>query len=697
MAIKKSVIKKTGLVEEWNTTKIKNAVNKSAQRINTKVSSSEFEDLYKNIEEKIVSEVSVNDLHNIVEQSLREIGREDVADTYSSYRNYKQDFADLIQSLHAKAQSAIVYGDRENANFESSLISTQQSLIRGYLTKELYKLNYLTKAEREAIEDGYIYIHDLRDLIFNSINCCLWDMEAVLNGGFEMANIKYTEPTSVLSALQLIGDIALASSAQAYGGYTLPEIDKTLVKYARKTIKKAEEEVIEYGIPAVIAHKYINDRLSKELRQGFQSIEMKLNSVPSSRGDFAFTTFTFGNLDNPEDEEIQAKICHTILENRMTDNPVVFPKLVMLFSWEQNQKSTIQQELFDKCIECSCKALYPDYLPIDTVGQVSDYYRASGKVVSPMGCRAYLSDFKDENGESFFVGRSNIGASSLNLAMIYMKAKEENKDFYKVLDYYLEMIRGFLLRRYEAVSNSRASTNPLAFTQGGMRGGNLKPTDKIGEITRSYTASFGITALNELNILLEGKPLHESDKVKVNEVVDHIINKINIYKQEDNRLYAGYGVPAESLAGTQVQQFRAKYGIVEGVSDKEYFSNSFHCHVSAEISPFTKQDHEYELYHKINGGHIQYTRLDVSKPNVVKGVVLRGMSMGFYSGVNANKAFCDDCGWSGNESVDECPACHSESIMEINRVCGYLGYSKQKGATRFNDSKIAELKDRVSM
>lgn len=385
MAIKKSVIKKTGLVEEWNTTKIKNAVNKSAQRINTKVSNNEFEDLYKNIEEKIVSEVSVNDLHNIVEQSLREIGREDVADAYSSYRNYKQDFADLIQSLHAKAQSAIVYGDRENANFESSLISTQQSLIRGYLTKELYKLNYLTKAEREAIEDGYIYIHDLRDLIFNSINCCLWDMEAVLNGGFEMANIKYTEPTSVLSALQLIGDIALASSAQAYGGYTLPEIDKTLVKYAKKTIKKAEEEVIEYGIPAVIAHKYINDRLSKELRQGFQSIEMKLNSVPSSRGDFAFTTFTFGNLDNTEDEEIQAKICHAILENRMTDNPVVFPKLVMLFSWEQSQKSTIQQELFDKCIECSCKALYPDYLPIDTVGQVSDYYRASGKVVSPMG------------------------------------------------------------------------------------------------------------------------------------------------------------------------------------------------------------------------------------------------------------------------------------------------------------------------
>lgn len=312
-------------------------------------------------------------------------------------------------------------------------------------------------------------------------------------------------------------------------------------------------------------------------------------------------------------------------------------------------------------------------------------------------CRAYLSDFKDEKGETFFVGRANIGASSLNLPMIYMKAKQENKDFYKVLDYYMEMIRGFLLRRYEAVSNSRASTNPLAFTQGGMRGGNLKPTDKIGELTRSYTASFGITALNELSVLMEGLPLHLSDKVKVNEVVDHILFKIGEFKELDNRAYAAYGVPAESLAGTQVQQFRNKYGIIEGVSDRDYFSNSFHCHVSAEISPFTKQDQEYELYHKINGGHIQYTRLDVSKPNVVKGVVLRGMSMGFYSGVNANKAFCDDCGWSGNESTEECPVCKSGNIMEINRVCGYLGYSKQKGSTRFNDSKIAELKDRISM
>lgn len=477
--------------------------------------------------------------------------------------------------------------------------------------------------------------------------------------------------------------------------FTIAEIDKLLVPYAKKTIKTLEDTAKEFGV--VDVNKYVEQGLRKELMQGFQSLEMKLNSVPSSRGDFAFTTLTFGNLDG-EDKELQATICHAILDNRMKGQPVVFPKLVMLFSWEQNQNCKIQQSVFDKSIECSCKVLYPDYLAIDTVGKVADYYKASGKVVSPMGCRAYLSDYYDENGEMFFVGRCNIGAASLNLPMIYMKAKEENKDFYRVLDVYMEMIRGFLIRRYNAVAESRASTNPLAFTQGGLRGGNLQPNDKIGDIVNGFTASFGITALNELNQLHEGKPLHESDGVFLNEVVDYFNNTIEKFKNEDGKLYAAYGVPAESLAGTQLQQFRKKYGIIEGVSDREYFTNSFHAHVSAEINPFTKQDNEFKLFHKVNGGHIQYTRVDTDKPNVVKGIVLRGMSMGFYSGVNAEKNFCDDCGhkWADSSS-DNCPKCKSHNIYTIDRVCGYLGFSKQKGNTRFNDSKLAELKDRISM
>ena len=691
-----NVIKKSGAIEGWNDSKLKQAVQKAADRIGKEVDDIQFKKLLQNVKEKIQTEICVKDLHNLVEKCLFDIpDLQDVGQAYSSYRNYKQEFSELIQDLHNKAKAAIQYGDKENANFESSLVSTQQSLIRGYLTKELYKLNYLTKSEKEAIEDGFIYIHDLRDLIFNTFNCCLFDMASVLEGGFEMANLHYKEPNSVLSALQLIGDVTLAASAQQYGGFTIPEIDKILIKYAKKTVENLKDLAAEYSIKDIDG--FVDKGLTKELMQGFQSLEMKLNSVPSSRGDFAFTTLTFGNLEG-EDMQLQAKICHAILDNRMKGQPVVFPKLVMLFSWKQYEENCLQQELFSKCIGCSCKVLYPDYLAIDTVGKVAEYYKTSGKVVSPMGCRAYLSEYFDEKGEMFFTGRANIGAVSLNLPMIYMKAKEEGKNFYDVLDVYLQMIRKFLLRRYDCVANSRASTNPLAFTQNGMKGGNLKPWEKVGKLVDGFTASFGITALNELNQLHEQKSLVESDGVFVNSVVDYISEVVARFKDEDGRLYALYGTPAESLAGVQLQQFKTKYGVIPNVSDRAYFTNSFHAHVSEEISPFTKQDVEFKLFHKINGGHIQYTRVDTNKPNVVKGIVLRGMSMGFYSGVNAEKNFCDSCGHKWSDSrLSDCPECGSHDIYTIDRVCGYLGFSKQKGDTRFNDAKLAEVKDRISM
>lgn len=312
-------------------------------------------------------------------------------------------------------------------------------------------------------------------------------------------------------------------------------------------------------------------------------------------------------------------------------------------------------------------------------------------------CRAYLSDFKDESNESFFVGRANIGASSLNLPMIWMKAKEEQRDFYEVLEQYLGLIRKFLNKRYDYLSKVKASTNPLCFMQGGLVGGNLQPNETIGELLKGFTSSFGITALNELNNLMEGKHIHETDTPAVDKVVDFIVSYVDNAKEEDGKLFALYGTPAEGLCGTQVKQFRNKYGVVENVSDKDYFSNSFHCHVTAEISPFKKQDLEKTNYHKINGGHINYARVDTEKPNVVKGIVLRAMSLGFYSGVNAECTFCDDCGWSSNKTVDLCESCGSLNLMEIDRVSGYLGYSKQKGTTRFNDAKLSELRDRVSM
>jgi ribonucleoside-triphosphate reductase len=713
--VKVQIIKKNGSLEKPDINKILTAVEKSANRVGYKELPLEvihaLEAAFKRILAKASNQnallISVDDIHSIVEGALA-VTNHEIYESYSTYRNYRKEVAQNWDYLYQKTKDTLFLGDRENANFDSSLISTKGSIIRGYLTKEIFKQYHLTPEEIRAIEDGFIYIHDLRDLVFGGINCCLFDIGKVLEGGFEMSGIEYCEPKSVLSALQVIGDVVLSATAQQFGGFTIPEIDKILVPYAKKSQKYHEEMAIAYGIPQDKIYHYVKNQLQIELTQGFQSLEMKLNTVPCSRGDFAFTTLTFGLLEpdmSNRDNRLQYMIAKTILDVRMNGQgkakkPVVFPKLVYIYDEKRHSLDIWQGQLYGKAIECCSKAMYPDFLSVSGHGAVADAFKRSGKVISPMGCRAYLSPYLDEDGEEFYVGRANIGAVSLNLPMIYQYAKENQLGFFEEIDKYLEMIRAFHQKRYEMIANMPASSNPLAFTQGGLYKGHKKPTDKIGwDTVKSFTASFGVTALDELSVLAGEGRLHESSSEGIaHQVMEHLNAKLEQFKQEDGFLYALYGTPAESLCGTQLKQFRHMFGVIKGVSDKEYFTNSFHMNVAADITPFEKQDLEEPFFHSCNGGHIQYVRIaNPENHKAIEACVTRGMGKGFYQGVNFDLAICENCGHRPSADVEECPKCHSHDISVINRVCGYLGWTKIKGTSRMNDAKIAEIKDRKSM
>lgn len=325
-------------------------------------------------------------------------------------------------------------------------------------------------------------------------------------------------------------------------------------------------------------------------------------------------------------------------------------------------------------------------------------------IVKTLLCRASLSPWYekggihplDETDVPVFEGRFNLGAISLHLPMILAKSRQENKDFYKVLDYYLEMIRNLHKRTYDFLGEKKASTNPLGFMQGGFLGGTLQANDKIKPLLAPMTMSFGITALNELQHLYNGKNLVEDNSFAL-EVMQYINDYVDRIKEEDHILYAIYGTPAESLCGTQVEQFRKKYGIIEGVSDKPYVSNSFHCHVSEKISPILKQDKEGEFWDLFNGGKIQYCRYRLGyNKEAIKSLVKRAMEMGFYEGVNLELCYCEDCGYEQVE-MNICPICNSKNITKIDRMNGYLGYTRVKGRTRYNEAKNAEIKDRISM
>ena len=703
------VIKKDGTQEKYNIQKVVDAIKKSATRMMVTFSDKEIKDICSFVNESVLKmdkdKVTIAQMHNIVESALTVLSPE-VAESYRNYRNYKRDFVHMLDKVYQESQRIMYIGDKENANADSTLVSTKRSLIFNELNKELYKKFFLTVDDLQAIKDGYIYIHDMsarRD----TMNCCLFDVATVLKGGFEMGNIWYNEPKSLDVAFDVIGDIVMAAASQQYGGFTVPEVDKILAPYAQKTYERQYDRYICMGLSFEKAKEEAMKDVQNDYEQGFQGWEYKFNTVASSRGDYPFITVTTG-LGTSELEKMATLAC---LKTRMggqgkkeCKKPVLFPKIVFLYDENLHGEGKISEDLFHAGVECSKKTMYPDWLSLTGEGYVASMYKKYGRVVSPMGCRAFLSPWferggahpADENDKPVFVGRFNIGAISLHLPMIYAKAKQESRDFYEVLDYYMELIRKIHVRTYEYLGEMKASVNPLAYCEGGFLGGHLKYNEKIKPLLKSATASFGITALNELQELHNGKSLVEDGDFAY-EVMEYINKKVAEFKEQDGWLYALYGTPAENLCGLQVKQFRKKYGIVSNVSDKPYVSNSFHCHVSEQITPIQKQDTEKRFWDMMNGGKIQYVKYPISyNTKAVETLLKRAMKMGFYEGVNLALSYCDDCGHQELD-MDVCPKCGSRNLTKIDRMNGYLAYSRVKGDSRLADHKMEEIKDRVSM
>lgn len=666
-----------------------------------------------------------------------------------------------------------------------------------------------------------------------------------------------------------------------YLGFTVAEVDKLLTPYAEKSFKKYKDEyknlISEIGMEHYDekkCEKYALKKVKRDIEQGWQGIEYKLNTVGSSRGDYPFVTMTGGLAT----DTFGKMIFITLLEvhgegqgKKGFKKPVLFPKIVFLYDKQlhgDGSENYINGDVFNAGIECSSKTMYPDYLSLTGDGYVAEMYKKYKRVVSPMGCRAFLSPWyekggmepADENDKPIFVSRCNLGVVSLHLPMILAKARQESKDFYEVLHYYLELIRNLHKRTYDYLGELKASVNPMAFCQGGLLGGHLQPNEKIKKILRPMTMSYGITALNELQELYNGKSIAEDGAFAL-EVMEYINEYLKQIKKEDNILYACYGTPAESLCipgdsiiqtyggnkkikdittddlvysfneekhkielkrvlasrqtrknaqlveiefdngqtirctpnhriavrktnndittgkikgaeyiewieakdlkqddriksnyikentiedckelleknhkvvsvkyledkedvynievadnhnffvggnngilvhncGLQIEQFRKKFGIIENVSDRPYVSNSFHCHVSEDISPIEKQDLEGRFWNLFNGGKIQYCRYNLGyNKEAIKTLVLRAMDKGFYEGVNLALCYCEDCGYQQVE-MDTCPKCGSNKITKIDRMNGYLGFTRVHGITRYNDAKNAEIKDRKSM
>ena len=730
------VLKKSGMLQDFDEDKIKRAIEKSATRVVIELTEAQKDQVCKQVKNSLLHTevVPVSTLHNLVETALDTVEPK-VAKSYREYRDNKASFARMLDKVYNKKLSLSFIGDRSNANADSAIVTTQRAIVYNELNSELYKKFFLTVEEEKAMSEGYIYIHD-RGSRLDSFNCCLSDVKEILTDGFEMGNLHYNEPKTLDVAFDLIGDIIMNMASCQYGGYTISEIDKLLAPYAKKSYDKYFSEfwnmvndvsynwVEDFGDDEEESEEFINKKadayamkkVKRDFEQGWQGLEMKLNSVGSSRGDYPFTAVSFG-LGKDKFETLCTSVALDVRKNGQGKDgfkhPVLFPKLSFLYDENLHGEGKELEWLFLEAIDCSSKSMYPDFISCTGDGYCGDIYKKYGKTISRMGCRATLAPWyvrggfqpADENDYPIFEGRMNMGAISIHFPMILkkaqLKAEKENKNvddvFFDELSYYCNLIRDIHKRTFDTFAEKKAGTNPMAFCQGGIYGGHFNPEEKIGrEFLRPMTASFGITALNETQYLYNGKSLIEDQSfaIRILQWMDDLKKRAT---KEDGILYALYGTPAESLCGLQVEQYRKVFGEQEGITDKPYTSNSFHCAVYEDITPIQKQDIEYKMYHYCTGGAIQYCRypIDYNKDAIIT-LVRRAMKMGFYEGINLQLDYCEECGHQFIDN-DTCPKCGSDNITRIERMNGYLGYSKVHGRTMYADHKLQEFKDRKSM
>ena len=406
--LKIKIIKKNGSLRDFDIQKVITAVNKSANRVMVKLTDEDKNRISEYVishvldycEDNNTNKIPVSMMHSIVEMSLDKINP-NIARSYREYRDIiKNKFSNMMDKVYQRNKEIMFRGDQENANADSALVSTKRALCYNVLNKEMYQSFDLTVEENQACDDGYIYVHDMsarRD----TMNCCLFNVAKVLDGGFNMGNMWYNEPKSLDTAFDVMGDITLGAAGQQYGGFTLPQIDETLSKYAERSYNKYVKEEEKsykryaklddiYEDPEAVEsmHEAAMKKVERDIEQGYQGWEYKFNTVASCRGDYPFITITIGHGT----DEFSKLIAKTILKTHAKGQgkegkkqPTVFPKIVFLYDKNIHGEGKECRDVYDEAVECSSKTMYPDWLSLTGEGYVPSMFKKYGKIISPMG------------------------------------------------------------------------------------------------------------------------------------------------------------------------------------------------------------------------------------------------------------------------------------------------------------------------
>lgn len=690
------VVKRDGREVEFNTDKIRNAIKKASNEVGESLKESEvlicIQRVIKYIEESQKEKVSVEEVQNLVEKALVDSGHTNIEKAYSAYRRERTRVRDIKSDLMKVIKKIGVETDRDNANvgnnFSSKLLRIASE------SNKWHNLYNMPKHLAKAHELGELYFHDL-DSYNLTTNCLHIPTGEVLSRGFNTGYGTIKAPKRIETAAELSCILLQSTQNDMFGGQSHPDFDNDMSQFIEPTRNEIREELLELGIEEKRLDDLVEKKLRSRIHQAMQGVVYNLNTMHSRAG--SQVPFSSVNLGIPNSNDA-ALICEIFLREYEKglgkgEQPI-FPNIIFRVKKGVNrEQDDPYYYLFKIACEVASKRMNPTFMNIDA--DFNKEYYDKGYIPATMGCRTYL--MKNVNGEPGCKGRGNIAPITINLPRIGIEANKDINKFFEILQNRLTLAKEALLHRYSILKKLKVKDLPFVAGQGLMRGSeDLMPDDSIEPILKQGTWAIGFIGLAETLYALIGSHNGETDEARnlglkiikfIREYTDKLV-------EETQLNWSCYATPAEGLSGKFIKKDKKIYGIIKGVTDKEYYTNSFHIPVNYNISIKDKIDIEAP-YHKLcNAGHISYIELDDSpSPEVIMEIINYAYKRTniSYIGINFHIRYCKECGTSIENNLNSCPKCNSKSIQGISRVTGYLSLDE-----RFGPGKYEERLDRRS-
>lgn len=700
------VIKRDGSRTGFEIQRIINAIKKAAKAVSVederyyhRIAQQVFEDIFNHYSQ----EIDISHIQQIVENKLMASEYPQVARAYIEYRHdrdlareKRSQLTKEIEGLIEQTNMAVL---NENANKDSKVIPTQRDLLAGIVAKHYAKQYLLPKDVVEAHERGEIHYHDLDYApFFPMFNCMLVDLKGMLTQGFKMGNAEIEPPKSIGTATAVTAQIIAQVASHIYGGTTINRIDEVLAPYVQISYEKLLNTAEKWQIPDPKA--YADALIEKECYDAFQSLEYEVNTLHTANGQTPFVTFGFGLGLSWQERLIQ----RSILKNRLcglgkNHKTPVFPKLVFTIKKGVNQSpADPNYDIKKLALECASKRMYPDILNYDQVVKVTGSFKA------PMGCRSFLGKY-EENGQEIHDGRNNLGVVSLNLPRIALEAEGDEKRFFTLLEQRLQMAKKALMTRIARLENTKARVAPILYMEGAC-GVRLKADDNVAHIFKNGRASIslGYIGIHEtINALYHQGHVFDSEilREKAIKIVERLSQATKAWAAETGYAFSLYSTPSENLCDRFCRLDTKQFGVIDGVTDKGYYTNSYHLDVEKKVNPYDKLDFEMPYPSLASGGFICYGEYPNVQHNLkaLEDVWDYAYDRVPYYGTNTPIDECYECGFTGEFECTSkgftCPKCgnhDSEKVSVTRRVCGYLG---SPDARPFNPGKQEEVKRRV--